>query len=253
MSAPQPAFRRPARHAECVDEPRRPRRTIAAGLPGHGAQRQLPAGRVADEARRLYGIQFHPEVVHTPTARACSPTSSSASAAAPATGTPATSSRRASRASATRWGRQGHVVCGLSGGVDSAVAAALMHRAIGDRLACVFVDHGLLRRGEAEQVIETFETSPGDAADRRGRQGGISHRPGRRRRPGGKRKLIGARFVRVFEARGGAAGGRVGRERARLSGAGHALPRRDRVGQQAKTRTRARSRRITTWAGCPKI
>jgi len=97
-------------------------------------------------------------------------------------------------------GQDGHVICGLSGGVDSAVAAALVHRAIGDRLACVFVDHGLLRQGEPEQVVETFQQHQGMhliAVDAKEEfltdLVGVTD-------PERKRKLIGARFVRVFEA-----------------------------------------------------
>ena len=97
-------------------------------------------------------------------------------------------------------GEAGHVICGLSGGVDSAVAATLVHRAIGDRLTCVFVDHGLLRQGEAEQVVDTFQQHQGmrlvavDAKeDFLTDLAGVTD-------PESKRKRIGARFVRVFEA-----------------------------------------------------
>ena len=97
-------------------------------------------------------------------------------------------------------GDEGHVLCGLSGGVDSAVAAALVHRAIGQRLACVFVDHGLLRRGEPAQVVDTFQKHQGmhlvavDAKEEfLADLAGVTD-------PERKRKLIGARFIRVFES-----------------------------------------------------
>ncbi|RME58531.1 MAG: glutamine-hydrolyzing GMP synthase, partial [Caldilineae bacterium] len=97
-------------------------------------------------------------------------------------------------------GPEGYVVCGLSGGVDSAVAASLVHQAIGDRLTCIFVDHGLLRAGEAEQVVETFQRHQGmrlvavDASEEfLSDLAGVTD-------PEQKRKRIGARFVRVFEA-----------------------------------------------------
>ena len=100
----------------------------------------------------------------------------------------------------TQVGPDGHVICGLSGGVDSAVAATLVHKAIGDRLACVFVDHGLLRKGEAAQVVETFDKHQGmhlvavDAKEEfLSDLAGVTD-------PEQKRKLIGTRFVRTFEA-----------------------------------------------------
>jgi len=96
-------------------------------------------------------------------------------------------------------GPQGHVICGLSGGVDSAVTATLVHRAIGDRLTCIFVDHGLLRKGEAQQVIETFQRHQGmrllavNASEEfLADLAGVTD-------PEQKRKRIGERFVRIFE------------------------------------------------------
>src|SRR5690606_12716596 len=96
-------------------------------------------------------------------------------------------------------GPNGRAICGLSGGVDSAVAAAIVQRAIGDRLTCVFVDHGLLRKGEAEQVERDFVAATGvklrvvDAADRFLKAlAGVTD-------PEEKRKIIGREFIRVFE------------------------------------------------------
>ena len=113
------------------------------------------------------------------------------------------------------------MICGLSGGVDSAVAAALVHRAVGDQLTCVFVDHGLLRAGEAEQVEKDYVAATGiqlkvvDAADRfLGALAGVTD-------PEQKRKIIGREFIRVFEA---AAREIDAERRRRVPGAGHALP-----------------------------
>ena len=118
----------------------------------------------------------------------------------------------------------------------------LVHQAVGDRLTCIFVDHGLLRKGEAEQVIETFDQHHGHASAGGRRQGGVPHRPRPTLSiPEGKRKLIGARFVRTFEAEAARLAARVGRRFGRVSGAGHALPGRDRVGQPTEHTQHART------------
>ena len=159
-----------------------------------------PLAAIADAGRCLYGIQFHPEVVHTPLGtqllgnfvhRICGCTGD---------WTAGSLIQETVADIRAQVGEEGHVICGLSGGVDSAVAATLVHRAIGDRLTCVFVDHGLLRKGEAEQVVDTFQQHQGmrliavDAKeDFLTDLAGVTD-------PEVKRKRIGARFVRVFEA-----------------------------------------------------
>jgi GMP synthase (glutamine-hydrolysing) len=159
-----------------------------------------PLAAIADAARCLYGIQFHPEVVHTPLGaqllgnfvhRICGCTGD---------WTAGSLIQETVARIQAQVGEDGRVLCGLSGGVDSAVAATLVHRAIGDRLTCVFVDHGLLRKGEAQQVIDTFQRHQGMrliAVD--AKEDFLSDLAGVTE-PETKRKRIGARFVRVFEA-----------------------------------------------------
>ena len=157
-----------------------------------------PVAAMENRERRLYGVQFHPEVVHTDHGfHVMERFVKDACGAAPdwTGGSIITDQVSAIRA---RVG-DARVVCGLSGGVDSAVAAALAHRAVGDRLTCVFVDHGLLRAGEAEQVEETFRRNfevdlvQVDAADRfLDSLAGVAD-------PEQKRRIIGELFIRTFE------------------------------------------------------
>ena len=161
--APAPrCFDGPARRAVGVDEPRRRGARRARGL--RRCSRPPPAPPVAafeDDERRLYGVQWHPEVqALRPTASRCSRTSCYAAPGSTPTGPPATSSTSRSQRIREQVG-DGRVICGLSGGVDSAVAAALVQQAVGDQLTCVFVDHGLLREGEAEQVEKDFVAATG--------------------------------------------------------------------------------------------
>jgi GMP synthase (glutamine-hydrolysing) len=157
-----------------------------------------PVAAVEDVAREIYGIQFHPEVVHTPYGQeiltrfltevcGCDPTWSAASIV-----------EEQIRRIREQVG-DGRVICGLSGGVDSSVAALLVHRAVGEQLTCVFVDHGLMRKDEGEQVVKTFRDTfkvPLVAVDAETRfldkLKGVSE-------PEAKRKAIGAEFIRVFE------------------------------------------------------
>ncbi|MFN8039431.1 MAG: glutamine-hydrolyzing GMP synthase [Acidimicrobiales bacterium] len=159
---------------------------------------QTPSAAFEHRERGLYGVQFHPEVVHTPhgqeilkhflyEACGCRPTWTM-------------SSIIEEQVEAVRQQvGSGRVICGLSGGVDSSVAAALVHKAIGPQLTCVFVDHGLMRQDEGEQVVETFRRNFGielvhvRAADRFfERLAGVVD-------PEEKRKAIGELFIRVFE------------------------------------------------------
>ncbi len=174
--------------------------TCAAPPPGFAVTARTPGTPVAaaeDADRRLYGVQFHPEVLHTAhgmevlrrflKAAGCRPT---------------WTTRGVIEEQTERIAEQvadGHAICGLSGGVDSAVAAALVQRAIGSRLSCVFVDHGLLRTGEAEQVERDFVAATGvdltvvdAAAEFLTALAGVTD-------PEEKRKIIGREFIRAFE------------------------------------------------------
>ena len=169
---------------------------LPPGFSSVAVSENSPYAAMADAQGRI-GIQFHPEVVHTPLGRdilrnflfkvsGCEPTW--------------TSGNYIDRTveDIRRQVGDGKVICALSGGVDSAVAATLIHRAVGDQLTCIFVDNGLLRRGEAEKTVATFERHMRvkliavDAADRfLGRLNGIVD-------PEEKRKTIGAEFISVF-------------------------------------------------------
>jgi GMP synthase (glutamine-hydrolysing) len=157
-----------------------------------------PVAAFENRARRLAGVQYHPEVIHTPYGQRVLSRFLHEFAGIDAAWTPANIADALIEQVRSQIG-DGHAICGLSGGVDSAVAAALVQRAIGDRLTCVFVDHGLLRAGEREQVQEDFVAATGarlvtvDAAEVfLDALMGVSD-------PEGKRKIIGRQFIRAFE------------------------------------------------------
>jgi GMP synthase (glutamine-hydrolysing) len=177
------------------------RDTVFTAPPGFDAlasSTSSPVAALESNERGIYGIQFHPEVVHTPYGQTilttflrdicgCDMAWSAASIV----------EEQIARIRAQVGG--GKVICGLSGGVDSSVAAVLVHRAIGDQLTCVFVDHGLMRKNEGEQVISAFRDQFGiplvavDAEERfLARLAGVTD-------PETKRKAIGSEFIRVFE------------------------------------------------------
>ncbi|MEI7894885.1 MAG: glutamine-hydrolyzing GMP synthase, partial [Myxococcales bacterium] len=169
------------------------------GFENIGSSANTPCCAIADSSRRFYGVQFHPEVVHTPRGSDVLAAFLFEVARLQPTWTPGTFTEEAVQMVRTRVGPHEHVICGLSGGVDSSVAALLCHRALGDRLTCIFVDNGLLRRGEAEQVLGTFrENFQLDvvAVDARERfltaLAGVTD-------PEKKRKTIGRVFIEVFE------------------------------------------------------
>ncbi len=159
-----------------------------------------PVAALESNEKRIYGVQFHPEVVHTEHGQevirhflhelaGCKPSWTMASVV-----------QESVAAIRAQVGDSGRVICALSGGVDSAVAAALVHLAVGSRLTCVYVDTGLMRRGESDQIVDTFQRSQGielihvAAADRFFENlAGVTE-------PEAKRKVIGEQFIRVFEA-----------------------------------------------------
>lgn len=165
-----------------------------------------PFAAIADEARQFYGVQFHPEVVHTPRGALLLKNFTHTIAGMKGDWTMAAFKDEAIARIREQVG-SGRVICGLSGGVDSAVAAVLIHEAIGDQLTCVFVDTGLMRHGEAEEVVTLFREHyniPLVAADEGERflsaLSGIDD-------PEAKRKTIGKLFIDVFEEKAKLAGG----------------------------------------------
>ncbi|MBX3014358.1 MAG: glutamine-hydrolyzing GMP synthase [Caldilineaceae bacterium] len=177
--------------------------TLPPGFEPVAESSNSPYAAIVHKERAIYAIQFHPEVVHTPQGGALLENFVKRICGCVGDWTPGSFIEETIAQIRARVGPTGHVICGLSGGVDSAVAATLVHRAIGDRLACVFVDHGLLRQGEAAQVVETFEKHQGmhliavNATEEfLGDLAGVTD-------PEQKRKLIGTRFVRTFEAEAG--------------------------------------------------
>jgi GMP synthase (glutamine-hydrolysing) len=171
---------------------------IPKGFRVVGTSANAPFAAIADETRRFYGVQFHPEVAHTPDGGKLLRNFTHKIAGCLVDWT-----MKAFRASAIERIRaqvgKGRVICGLSGGVDSSVVAVLLHEAIGEQLTCVFVDHGLLRLGEADEVVTLFRDHYNiplvhrDAGDLfLARLGGIVD-------PERKRKIIGSTFIDVFE------------------------------------------------------
>ena len=186
-------------HGDHISAPPAGFRTVAVS---EGA----PFALIADDTRHFYGLMFHPEVVHTPhgaqllrnfTHNVCGLSGNWTMAGF----------REAEKAKIRSQVGSGRVVCGLSGGVDSSVAAALIHEAIGDQLTCIFVDHGLLRANEAEQVVQVFRDQfkinliHRDASELfLGELAGVTD-------PEQKRKIIGKLFIDVFDEEAAKIGG----------------------------------------------
>jgi GMP synthase (glutamine-hydrolysing) len=172
--------------------------TAPEGFTVTASRPEAPVAALEHAARGIYGVQFHPEVVHTPYGQQVLQHFLFDACGAKPTWTMASVIETSVEAIRAQVGT-GRAICGLSGGVDSAVAAALVHKAIGSQLTCVFVDTGLMRLNEGEQVVETFRRHQGielihvRAADRFfERLAGVTD-------PEDKRKVIGELFIRVFE------------------------------------------------------
>ena len=173
-----------------------------------------PVAATEDVARGIYGIQFHPEVVHTPYGHEILNKFLSDVCGCERSWSPASIVHQQIARIREQVG-DGRVICGLSGGVDSSVAALLVHRAVGEQLTCVFVDHGLMRKDEGEQVVSAFRDTfkvPLVAVDAERRflekLEGVTD-------PEAKRKAIGGEFIRVFEEEARRLAGAAGGEGAR--------------------------------------
>ena len=171
---------------------------LPAGFSVIATSQNAPFAAIADEKRRYYGVQFHPEVMHTPDGARLLRNFALNIAGCAGDWTMAAFRERAI-AEVRRQVGKGKVICGLSGGVDSSVVAVLLHEAIGEQLQCVFVDHGLLRLGEAAEVVSLFRDHyniplvHADASEQfLAALAGVTD-------PERKRKTIGALFIDVFE------------------------------------------------------
>ena len=172
---------------------------LPEGFRAIGTSENSPFAAVACEAKNIYGVQFHPEVVHTKRGSDILGSFLFDVAKIPPTWVPSAFVEEAIETIKKQVPGTDRAVCGLSGGVDSAVAAVLVHRAIGDRLTCIFVDNGLLRKGERDEVEETFKRNMKidlrvvDARERfMTALDGVTD-------PEAKRKAIGRVFIEVFE------------------------------------------------------
>ncbi len=157
-----------------------------------------PVAGFENRARRLAGVQYHPEVLHSPHGQQVLTRFLHEFAGIAPDWTPAGIAEALIEQVRNQVG-DGHAICGLSGGVDSAVAAALVQRAIGDRLTCVFVDHGLLRAGERAQVQRDFVAATGANLVTVDAEATFLEALSGVTNPEGKRKIIGRQFIRAFE------------------------------------------------------
>ena len=178
-------------HRDCVFE-------APEGFSALAASPGSPVAAFESTERGLYGIQFHPEVVHTPYGSQILDRFLRDIAGCEQHWSPASVIEEQVERIRAQVG-DARVVCGLSGGVDSATAAALVHRAVGEQLTCVLVDHGMMRMNEADQVVETFRDRVGAQLVHVRAQDRFLDRLAGVEEPERKRKIIGEEFIRVFE------------------------------------------------------
>jgi GMP synthase (glutamine-hydrolysing) len=171
---------------------------LPSGFRTVAASEAAPYAAIADDSRRFYGVLFHPEVVHTPQGGLLLRNFTHKVADCRGDWTMALFRSQAIDNIRRRVGKC-NVVCGLSGGVDSAVTAVLLHEAIGDQLTCIFVDTGLLRAGEAEEVVQLFRSHYNIPLIHRDASGLFLHKLAEVTEPEDKRKTIGATFIDVFD------------------------------------------------------
>ena len=171
---------------------------LPTGFEVIGVSPNAPYAAIADETRQYYGVQFHPEVVHTPNGAMMLRNFTHNIAGFKGDWSMASFKDEMIKAIQDQVG-DGQVICGLSGGVDSSVAAVLIHEAIGDQLTCVYVDTGMMRKGESDQVTELFRGHYDinlihvDAGDQfLSLLAGVKD-------PEKKRKIIGGTFIDIFE------------------------------------------------------
>ncbi|MDK2124171.1 glutamine-hydrolyzing GMP synthase [Parachitinimonas caeni] len=171
---------------------------LPAGFSVIGESTACPIAAIADDARKIYGVQFHPEVTHTKQGKAILSQFVLSICKAQPSWTMPNYIEEAVQKIREQVGAE-EVILGLSGGVDSSVAAALIHRAIGNQLTCVFVDHGLLRLNEAEHVMQTFAANLGVKVIHVDASAEFLHHLQGISDPEQKRKIIGREFVEVFQ------------------------------------------------------
>ena len=179
---------------------------LPAGFNAVAVSEGAPFAVIADEGRLFYGVMFHPEVVHTPDGARLLENFTHRVAGCHGDWTMA-AFKDVAIADARALIGDGRVICGLSGGVDSSVAAVLLFEAIGERLQCVFVDHGLLRQNEADQVLGLFRDHYNIPLIHREASNLFLERLAGVSDPEAKRKIIGATFIDVFEEEADSAGG----------------------------------------------